>query len=200
MKKFIAFLLAVTATIPCFAANPRVTIDANHPFGKVSPRLYGLMTEEINHCYDGGLYAELIRNRAFLDDARSPVYWSVVTDDVSAATIGLDSGQALNENLTNSLRLTVEKATQEHPAGVANSGYWGIPVHPDTRYRALLIARSEQGFSGSVTLSIISDDGKTVYATGKISGLSPKWNRSEVMLKTHRMVPTAKAQFRITLD
>ena len=29
----------------------------------VSPRLYGLMTEEINHCYDGGLYAELIRNR-----------------------------------------------------------------------------------------------------------------------------------------
>ena len=27
------------------------------------------MTEEINHAYDGGLYAELVRNRAFLDDA-----------------------------------------------------------------------------------------------------------------------------------
>src|ERR1044071_4288019 len=200
MKKKLLLHLVYAASTALLFASPSLTVDVAHPSGKVSPRLYGLMTEEINHCYDGGLYAELIRNRAFLDDVRSPVYWSVATYDGSAATITLDSGQALNENLTNSLRLTVEKATQEHPAGVANSGYWGIPVHPDTRYRALLIARSEQGFSGSVTLSIISDDGKTVYATGKISGLSPKWNRSEVMLKTHQMVPTAKAQFRITLD
>ena len=54
------------------AAGPSFTIDAGRPAGNVSPRLYGLMTEEINHSYDGGLYAELIRNRAFLDDARSP--------------------------------------------------------------------------------------------------------------------------------
>ena len=39
--------------------------------------MYGLMTEEINHAYDGGLYAELIRNRAFLDEAASPAHWSV---------------------------------------------------------------------------------------------------------------------------
>src|ERR1044071_1361503 len=126
MKKFIAFLLAVTATIPCFAANPRVTIDANHPFGKVSPRLYGLMTEEINYSYDGGLYAELIRNRAFLDDARKPVHWTAVNDAESGATIALDPADSFNDKLTNSLRLTIEKATREHPAGVANSGYWGI--------------------------------------------------------------------------
>ena len=41
------------------------------------------MTEEINHSYDGGLYAELIQNRAFLDDAHTPVHWSVVNDDSS---------------------------------------------------------------------------------------------------------------------
>src|ERR1043166_8402568 len=115
-------------------ASPALTIDASHPSGKVSPRLYGLMTEEINHSYDGGLYAELIRNRAFLD-AGTPAHWSVVNDENSSGAIALDAGTCYNDKLTNSLRLTVDKATREHPAGVANSGYWGIQVRPNTRYR-----------------------------------------------------------------
>src|SRR5215469_4319628 len=44
---------------------PFLQIDAGKVTGKVSPRLYGLMTEEINFSYEGGLYAELIRNRTF---------------------------------------------------------------------------------------------------------------------------------------
>ena len=54
-------------------------IDAKKVTGIFSPMLYGLMTEEINHCYDGGLYAELIQNRVFKDDPKAPVHWSVVT-------------------------------------------------------------------------------------------------------------------------
>ena len=79
-------LLAFTG----FAADPKFTVDASHSAGNVSPRLYGLMTEEINHSYDGGLYAELIQNRAFQDDASAPVHWSAVNGDQSAATIALD--------------------------------------------------------------------------------------------------------------
>ncbi|HYG34043.1 MAG TPA: alpha-N-arabinofuranosidase, partial [Clostridia bacterium] len=199
MKKLFLFL-AYAASIALLAAGPSFTVDASHPSGKVSPRLYGLMTEEINHCYDGGLYAELIQNRAFLDDAKSPVHWSVVNDDGSSAAIALDPTNPYNEKLTTCLRLTVDKATRDHPAGVANSGYWGIPVHANTRYRATLFVRSDSAFSGPVTVSIVSDDGKTVYAKEKISELSPKWKRFEVTLKTRRVVPTTKARFCITLD
>ena len=103
------------------------------PPGQVSPKLYGLMTEEINHSYDGGLYAELIQNRAFLDDANAPVHWSVVNDDGVRRNHRARSGQIrFNDKLTTSLRLTVTKATKDHPAGVANNGYWGIPVQPKT--------------------------------------------------------------------
>jgi hypothetical protein len=54
---------------------------------------------------------------------------------------------------------------------------WGIPVQPNTRYRATLLARADAGFAGPVTVAILSEDGKTVYASEKVSGLSPKWNR-----------------------
>ena len=54
---------------------------------------YGLMTEEINHSYDGGLFAELIQNRTFQDPAPRrrqslpgslPVHWSLVGDGAAS--------------------------------------------------------------------------------------------------------------------
>jgi alpha-N-arabinofuranosidase len=123
-----------------------------------------------------------------------------VNDDGSAATIALDSSNSLNDKLTMSLRLSVTKAAKNHSAGVANDGYWGIPVKPHARYRASILARTESNFPGPVTVSIVSDDGHTVYATGKFSGLTTDWKKFEVTLKTGIAAPTAKARFVITLN
>src|SRR6187551_2283091 len=99
-------VLGVTATR---TAGPTVTIDTASPSGKVSPLFYGLMTEEINHAYDGGLYAELVQNRAFLDDPAAPAHWSVVQGDGASAAIALDRGAPLNASIPTSLRLDVSQ-------------------------------------------------------------------------------------------
>src|SRR3982751_5578683 len=128
------------------AQTPKLTLDLTKAGANVSPMLYGLMTEEINHSYDGGLYAELIRNRIFKDNATTPEGWSLVRNDSSSkASIKLmaapqdnvpfdERRHAINGALTTCLRLTVEKANGR--VGVANEGYWGIPVKPATTYRA----------------------------------------------------------------
>jgi alpha-N-arabinofuranosidase len=200
MKRRTSLLVYAAASITCLAANPTFTIDATQAAGKVSPRLYGLMTEEINHSYDGGLYAELIRNRTFLDNASTPVHWSVVSENGAEATIALDPANCFNDKLTTSLRLSVTRAAKRQPSGVANAGYWGIPVWPHTHYRASLLARAEPGLAGPLTVSILSEDGRTVYATGKISGLSAQWKKFALTLKTGGLTPTAKARFQVTLD
>lgn len=64
---------------------PVLQIDAGKVTGNVSSTLYGLMTEEINFSYEGGLYGELIRNRTFKANARNPVFW----DSVGNTTIAL---------------------------------------------------------------------------------------------------------------
>src|SRR5262245_44301245 len=48
-----------------------IDIDAAATGPNVNPRMYGVFLEEINHGVDGGLYAELIRNRGF-EDGRAP--------------------------------------------------------------------------------------------------------------------------------
>ena len=200
MTKRILFLFLVCAVASVGAANPTLTIEAGNSVAKVSPRLYGLMTEEINHSYDGGLYAELIRNRNFLDNPNTPAHWSAVQDKSSAATISLDLSQPLNTHLPVSLRVDVSKASKRHPAGVANEGYWGIPVLPKTTYQASFYAKAAPGFSGSIKVSIEADDRSKVYAEGEVSGLTHDWKQYEVTLESGKVKPTTKAHLVLTLD
>jgi alpha-N-arabinofuranosidase len=177
------------------AAVPTIAIDAASPAGKVSPLLYGLMTEEINHAYDGGLYAELVRNRAFLDDKTSPAHWSIVQGDGAAAKMTLDPSTPLSGAIATSLRLDVAQASPGHETGIANEGYWGIPVKRQARYRASFFAKAAAGFTGPVIVSIQSDDGRTTYASAAVHGVTSAWKQYEVTLVPENVVaPTARAR------
>jgi alpha-N-arabinofuranosidase len=190
----IAFALATCLAIfQVDAQTASLTIETGSPAAKVSPMHYGLMTEEINFSYDGGLYAELVRNRAFLDDPQEPKQWSPVT----GATIALDPANPLNEAIPTSLRVEASAAG----GGVSNGGYWGIPVKPATRYRATFFAKGAAGFQGPVTIAIQSDDGTMVYAKAAVPSVTGDWRQYEVDLSTSGDVkPTTKARLALTVE
>ena len=234
MKKLnllIALLLSMVITIEVKAQNVKLTLDLSKSGASVSPKLYGLMTEEINHAYDGGLYAELIRNRIFKDNPNTPEAWSVIQEGGSKASIQLvganpenvpgdQQRNSINGALTTCLRLIVEKG--DGRVGVANEGYWGIPVKPNTTYSASFYLKGtglmpparrpgtpapatppltiEDNTTGPITVSIESNDGKTVYASGTIDLVkSIFWKKYELKLTTKADVkPTTNARFVIT--
>src|SRR4249920_846607 len=90
LKTGSCFLVSTVFVAGLLAQTPKLTLDFTKATTAVSPMLYGLMTEEINHSYDGGLYAELIRNRIFKDDDKDPAHWSAITSPGSEASIALD--------------------------------------------------------------------------------------------------------------
>src|SRR5579859_3515722 len=122
---------------------PVLKINAASVTGKVSPTLYGLMTEEINYSYEGGLYGELIRNRAFKASANGPKFW----DSTGNGAMALDPNMPLNDALNVSLKLDASQASATAPAGIANGGYWGIPVRPKTTYHASFYAKMDGSFN-----------------------------------------------------
>ena len=65
--KRISLSTAAALLLSCSAQGNRVEIDLAAHGADVPPSLYGIFFEEINHAGDGGLYAELIRNRSFED-------------------------------------------------------------------------------------------------------------------------------------
>jgi alpha-N-arabinofuranosidase len=165
-------------------------IKADQVAAHVSPMLYGLMTEEINFSYDGGLYAELVRNRSFKEDAKEPVDWQLVQEQGGTGTMALDPSQPLNDAISTSLKLTVTQAGGKQRVGIANEGFWGIPVKPNTRYRASFYAKAE-GFTGPIRVAIVSNDGATVHASAQVPRVTGSWKKYEAILTTRRALPSA---------
>ena len=211
MKKlafYPAILLCLVASVNLQAQTVKLTLDLAQKGPEVSSHLYGLMTEEINHSYDGGLYAELIRNRIFKDNTETPEGWSVVQNEGGKSTIQLiganplnvprdQQRNAINEALTACLKLTVDKS--EGRTGIANEGYWGIPVKPQTTYRASFYAKGTDEAAGPLSVSIESNDGTTTYATGQVTLEKGNWKKYELQLTTAADVkPTTKAHFVIS--
>src|SRR5256885_13501430 len=84
--KWMAVGLSALALGVAAAQQPaKLSVDTTQKTADVSPTLYGLMTEEINFSYDGGLYAELIRNRTFTNGWPRFEWWRVVTQGESSA-------------------------------------------------------------------------------------------------------------------
>ncbi len=177
---------------------PTLNINAGKIAAKSNPMLYGLMTEEINYSYDGGLYAELIRNRTFTDRGPDLAHWSFV-GDASAGKMVVDSSQPLNEALTNSLKLTVTGTVEDKPAGIANEGYWGIAVHPNTQYHASFYAKADGNFSGPLTVELVSDADGTVLTSASIPKIGKTWKKYEATLKTGTAAASKNNHFRITM-
>src|ERR1700759_2855139 len=89
----ITFVLMTISTHaqPQKAAPAVLTIQVDRPVSKVSPTLYGLMTEEINYSYDGGLYAEMVRNRTFRANRSNVPNWILVEDGDAQAKMTVDA-------------------------------------------------------------------------------------------------------------
>lgn len=64
-KRLFVILLSVLLTCPLCAQTNEMVIKTNKPGAEIQPTMYGLFFEDINYAADGGLYAELVKNRSF---------------------------------------------------------------------------------------------------------------------------------------
>jgi alpha-L-arabinofuranosidase len=182
------------SSIVCADVNATIQIDVDKPGAPIPPNFNGLMTEEINHSYDGGLLAELIQNRTFQDPSpqnggnRTPIHWAAV----GSGKISTDRDEPVNSALPLSLRLDLS----DGEGGVANDGYWGIPVRPDTTYTATFYAKGSGGFAGPVKASIRLDDGDVTVGEAETAQVTGEWKKYAVQLTTKPTSPTtAQARF-----
>jgi alpha-L-arabinofuranosidase len=182
MTFFILFQLAGSGHAQQKAAT--LEIQAQKPIAKVSPMLYGLMTEEINYSYDGGLYAELVCNRSLNDSSWMPAHWTLRQNRAFGASIGFDKSVGPSAALKRSVKLNVSAASASDPAGVQNDGFWGVPLRPQSTYRSSFYAKADVAATVPVTVSFIQDETGAVLASGTSQPLTTEWKRYEVELHT----------------
>lgn len=166
----------------------RIDVDTTAEGTPISSVLWGIFFEEINHAGDGGIYAELVRNRSF-EDAAVPQAWTLVGDDGNKSRIAIDTSRPLNARNTRSLLWEIDEGAP--PVSVVNEGYWGIAVQKGKRYRLSLYARRDNRFRGELVVSLQGAKGE-VYAQHKVRGIGGEWKRFTATLTSRATDPKAR--------
>jgi alpha-L-arabinofuranosidase len=184
-----AYSGVVTARqVRSLAGTGSISVNEDQAGPALHPTELGAFLEEINHSGDGGIYAELVRNRDLKESATSPAYYSAVQSGGAAASIALDSSDPLNSANPVALKLSVAGLPAGGRAGFANDGYWGVPVTPATTYHLSYYARAGAGFAGPLTASLESSSGR-VWATVALPAATSSWAQYTAALTTPAGIP-----------
>ncbi|HEY6269914.1 MAG TPA: alpha-L-arabinofuranosidase C-terminal domain-containing protein [Candidatus Acidoferrum sp.] len=181
------------------AAPAQLTIDATQIVSPVSPMVYGLMTEEINHSYEGGLYAEMVHNRTFHTTWEGAPPWDLVLRGDAVASKSIDKSTGPSQALPYSMKLSVVSASADDEAGLTNPGFWGFALRPKMTYAGSFYARVENREVGPMTVRVVSDRTAGVQAQATVDLKAGPWARYEYKLVTGAIATSSANHIEFTV-
>ena len=194
MKKYKGLLavLALAAGSALQAQTNELVIQAGKPGAEIQPTMYGLFFEDINYAADGGLYAELVKNRSF-EFPQHFMGWKTF------GKVSLKDDGPFERN-PHYVRL----AYAGHPhkqTGLDNEGFFGIGIKKGAEYRFSVWARVAEGETPAKIRVELADtksmNEQQAFATTDVTVDSKEWKKYQMILKPE--VTNPKAILRIFL-
>ncbi|MEN6337092.1 MAG: alpha-L-arabinofuranosidase C-terminal domain-containing protein [Phycisphaerales bacterium] len=193
LRSRIVAVLSIVLCSTCLGqGNPvQLTVKADQPGARISPTLYGIFFEDINFGADGGLYAELVKNRAFEFPA-ALMAWNEVKQGSAAGSVETLDQDPFNAASPHYVRIKAEAASY----GIVNGGFAGMGVRKDENYIFSAYGR-DGGGKTVVRVELVTPDGQ-VLADATIKSFGAKWAKKTATLRPS--ATEAKAQLRVVLD
>jgi alpha-N-arabinofuranosidase len=177
----------------------KTTLDVNiaKTSAKIQPTMYGVFFEDINFAADGGLYAEMIKNRSF--EFEAPLMgWDQPNSD--RHSLNTQSGFARtikvleNKSNPNFLRVILndDKGYQ-----LINEGFRGMGIKKDARYTLSLKAANHDEAIKKIIIQFI-DNNNNVLGETSISPTSNDWESYSASFTATQT--EAKAKLKITFE
>lgn len=182
---------ALVAGLSIQAQTNEMIVQTNKIGAQIQPTMYGLFFEDINYAADGGLYAELIKNRSF-DFPQALMGWNTF------GKVSILNDGPFDRN-PNYVRLSDAGHDHKH-TGLENEGFFGIGIKKDSEYRFSVWARSPKSNAEKILVELIKRNSMAetqVIASEEITITSNNWQKYQVILKAKETDP--KAMLRVYL-
>lgn len=169
--------LGMAAALTVGAADNVLNVQVNKPGAPIQPTMYGLFFEDINYAADGGLYAEMVKNRSF-EFPQNLMGW------VTYGNVTLQDDGPFERN-PHYVRLGSAGHNDKH-TGLENEGFFGVTFKKGQEYRFSVWARSPKGEKATIRVELVNPAsmGEThVAAKQDITVESADWKQYEVTLK-----------------
>lgn len=164
------------------------TLDVQKAGAEISPDMYGVFFEDINFGADGGLYAELIKNRSF--EFEHPFTGWTPFGNVTILT-----KNPLFERNPHYARLSYQKELTS--TGLDNEGFRGIGVKEGEKYDLTFYARTVTNDSITLRFHLVSET-NDLFEEKKVEVKGKNWTKYSVTLTPDRSV--LKSTFRIVME
>ena len=190
MKRlFLYFAVLLTVfSVQALAGNVELNVQTKKATVSVSPDMYGIFFEDINFGADGGLYAEMVKNRSF-EFPQSLMGWNIFGN----VTVETKGGPF--ERNPHFVRL-LKSSHPEKYTGLENEGFRGMGFVKDASYRFSVWARTPSG-EQKIRIELIDEENNVMEAKDlPISGSD--WKKYQVELKAKKNV--GKGRLRIFFD
>jgi alpha-L-arabinofuranosidase len=190
-KNILLVLMSVTLTgIAVAQTNNVITVKADKPYAEIQPTMWGVFFEDINLGADGGIYAELVKNRSF-EFSKPLMGWKVEQNFFNEGALTILN--RLGQNLTNPrfARVTVNNATAG-TLSMTNEGFRGMGIKKGLRYDFSLMYRQA---SATLKLHIeIINDKKEILASGVVAttNTGDTWKKQGVSITSTDTAQKAK--------
>jgi len=179
---FSAVLLAVFMALNLEAQTPVIEVQVNQPGAAMTPYQFGIFFEDINFGADGGIYAELIKNRSF-EFPNALMGWSQTGAQGSARVMERES-QATNN------RHYLQFNASGSGFGITNSGFRGIGVEQGKEYAFSLQAQNT-GAPVRLRIELVNASGKVIGQT-KLRNIKGDWKPYRATIRANATDAKAK--------
>ncbi len=186
MKRVILIVFVLMQT--SLWAQKEFVIEANKIGADIQPDMYGVFFEDINFGADGGLYAELIKNRSF--EFHQPFVGWIPFGNVKV----MDENPCFDKN-PNYIRLN--EAGLRRGTGIENEGFVGIGYKKNEAYRFSFYARVLDGAEKKFRIELISAE-NNIIGRAELKPNSKTWNKYECIIKANET--SAKGKLRLVLE
>ena len=180
MKKKLSVLFAYclfTSSVN-FAQSNVFTVKANEIKGTVQPTMWGVFFEDINLGADGGIYAELIKNRSF-EFSKPMMGWKVLGRPKTEGDFLVQNRQPDNASNPRFLRVTMHKA-EKGSIGLNNEGFRGMGIKKGLRYDFSVMYRQPAG-NNKLHIELVDAKGDKIGgATLSTAATGNAWKKQSV--------------------
>jgi alpha-N-arabinofuranosidase len=156
-------------------AQSTITVSVDQPGAKIADTMWGIFFEDINFGADGGLYAELVKNRSFeFDDPMTG--WTTIGDK---GTVVVVMKNPYDEKNPRALRVIAPEGGE---AGVSNEGYRGMGIQQGRSYWFSVYARSADSSAKKLRVEVVGARGDKLME-GRIENIGGDWKNYTVQMQ-----------------
>jgi len=166
------FFLLFSATV--INAQKQITVFAGKPLATVSPNMWGIFFEDINFAADGGLYAELVKNRSFEFSNPLMGWKEIKPQGTSGKLLMINAG---DKNPANPRYATIT-VNNDLGYGLSNEGFRGMGIQKDKQYLFFLSAKKNAG-DVKIKIELVNVAGVKI-GEASLAGFSDQWKKYSV--------------------